>query len=122
MALNNIICAQKCKDIYDQCTETDEYIFSMYEFPFTKLQVGVALLAVTILLVIWFGVFYADSTPKSTTMVRADGRCGPSYGDAKCAPTQCCATAGWCAPPNTFNCMKGRNLSTYNGDGAVITG
>jgi hypothetical protein len=59
-------------------------------------------------------------TAPATTVERSDHRCGPNYGGAKCGPSRCCSSAGWCGGPGGDHCTRLWNAPLYNGPGAVI--
>lgn len=42
--------------------------------------------------------------PAAAPSERPDHRCGPAFGNARCAPGRCCSTHAWCGGPQETHC------------------
>lgn len=48
--------------------------------------------------------------PPPAPAERADHRCGPSFDNARCAPSRCCSVHGWCGSRNESHCSTERGF------------
>jgi hypothetical protein len=49
--------------------------------------------------------------PAPAASERPDHRCGPAFGNARCAPGRCCSTHAWCGGPQETHCSTDRGFN-----------